>query len=81
MIQDENWELNRAKTTVAYLENELLTKLKWPVQSLDLNPVENRLGFTKKYLLKRGCIQRAICMCFKYYPLFVTIYRTYTSAI
>ena len=52
VIQDENWVLNRAKTTVAYLENELVTKLKWPVQSMDLNPVENRLGFTKSTCLR-----------------------------
>ena len=41
ILQKDNSGPHRAKSIATYSANEEVARMKWPTQSLDLNPIEN----------------------------------------
>ena len=54
VLQEDNCGPHRAKSVAAYLANEEVTRIKWPAQGSDLNPIENVWGLMKMHLRKRA---------------------------
>ncbi len=53
LLQEYNCGPHRAKFVVTYLQNEEVSRMNWPAQSPDLNPIENVCGLIKSGVRKR----------------------------
>lgn len=53
VVMKDNDLPHKAKTTLAWPENEGVPLLEWPVSSADLNPIENVGSLTKERMQRR----------------------------
>ncbi len=53
VLQEDTCGPHRAKSYAKHLSNEGVIRMKWPTQSLDMNPIENIREVMKEHLRKR----------------------------
>ena len=60
ILQDDDVLVHQSKVVTSWIRRNGITRLDWPAQSLDLNPIDNLCMVLKKAISKRNSASRTV---------------------